>query len=85
MATLLTSGEFEIRLLFTEPVSEVTQYLRQVVAQREPIVLEVEGTVHVLNLAEVRHFTLVHQDPDDDSMGTDDGKTVVLALSELRE
>ena len=85
MATLLTSDEFDLRLLFTEPVAEVRKFLRETVTKGEPIVFEVEGTVHVLNLGNVKHFTLVDQEPDDESLGTDDGRTVVLAISEVRE
>ncbi|ATD71622.1 MULTISPECIES: hypothetical protein [Gordonia] len=84
MATLLTSDEFDLRLLFAEPVAEVKKFLREVVDKREPIALEVEGTAHFLNLGNVKHFTLVDQDPGDESLGTDDGKTVVLAISEVR-
>ncbi|MDV7100257.1 hypothetical protein R4227_08955 [Gordonia amicalis] len=85
MASLLTSDEFDLRLLFTEPVAEVGKFLREVVSKREPIAFEVEGTAHFLNLGNVKHFTLADQDPDDDSLGADDGKTVVLAISEVRE
>ncbi|AZZ81559.1 MULTISPECIES: hypothetical protein [Gordonia] len=85
MATLLTSDEFEIRLLFSDPVPEVRQFLHEVIAKREPIALDVEGTVHLLNVANARHVVLADQDPDDESLATGDRTTIVTSLVELRQ
>ncbi|MDS1114490.1 hypothetical protein RD149_12010 [Gordonia westfalica] len=85
MATLLTSDEFEIRLLFGEPVSEVRQFLHEHIVKSEPIVLEVEGTAHSLNLGNVKHFALADQDPDDESLATGDRTTIVTSIAELRQ
>ncbi|MBM7278427.1 hypothetical protein JTZ10_11720 [Gordonia rubripertincta] len=85
MATLLTSDEFEIRLLFSDPVPEVRQFLREAIEKREPIALDVEGTVHLLNVANATHVVLAEQDPDDESLATGDRTTIVTSIVELRQ
>ncbi|EON33978.1 hypothetical protein GTC6_03340 [Gordonia terrae C-6] len=85
MGTLLTSDEFEIQLLFAESVPEVMQFVRDVVRQREPIALELEGSAHLVNLANVAHLSLVDHTPDDDTLDSDERTTVVLSISEARE
>ncbi|MBN0971541.1 hypothetical protein P9A14_15065 [Gordonia hongkongensis] len=84
MGTLLTSDEFEIRLLFAESVPEVMQFVRDVVRQREPIALELEGSAHIVNLANVRHFSLVDE-TDDVVADSDERTTVVLSIAEAKE
>ncbi|KSU56145.1 MULTISPECIES: hypothetical protein [unclassified Gordonia (in: high G+C Gram-positive bacteria)] len=84
MGTLLTSDEFEIRLLFAESVPEVMQFVRDVVRQREPIALELEGSAHIVNLANVRHFSLVDE-TDDVVADSDERTTVVLSFAEAKE
>lgn len=85
MGTLLTSDEFEIRLLFAESVPEVMQFVRDMVRQREPIALELEGSAHIVNLANVRHFSLVDRTADDETLDSDERTTVVLSIAEARE
>ena len=84
MGTLLTSDEFEIRLLFAESVPEVMQFVRDVVRQREPIALELEGSAHIVNLANVRHYSLVDE-TDDVVEDSDERTTVVLSIAEAKE
>ena len=84
MGTLLTSDEFEIRLLFAESVPEVMQFVRDMVRQREPIALELEGSAHLVNLANVRHFSLVDE-TDDVVADSDERTTVVLSIAEAKE
>ena len=84
MGTLLTSDEYEIRLLFAESVPEVMQFVRDVVRQREPIALELEGSAHIVNLANVRHFSLVDE-TDDVVADSDERTTVVLSIAEAKE
>ena len=85
MATLLTSDELEIRLLFSDPVPEVRQFLHEAIEKREPIALDVEGTVHLLNVANATHVVLAEQDPDDESLATGDRTTIVTSIVELRQ
>lgn len=60
------------------------QFVRDVVRQREPIALELEGSAHIVNLANVRHFSLVDE-TDDVVADSDERTTVVLSIAEAKE
>ncbi|MDL9945658.1 hypothetical protein QSJ19_08675 [Gordonia sp. ABSL11-1] len=84
-ATLLSSDELEIRVIFTDPVTDVIGYVRDVVRDRAPMVLSTgkDTTAYVVLLANVREFTLAEDDTDSSHVADDDPVTVVTSIAEL--
>ncbi|MFW0793597.1 hypothetical protein AAFP30_07285 [Gordonia sp. CPCC 205515] len=85
MPTLLSSDEIDIRLLFTESVPDVLQFLRQVVRDREPIALatSAEDSAFFLNLANLKQFTLADHDSAADDPTVDGKVTVLTSIAEV--
>lgn len=83
MATLLTSDELDISILFNEPLTEVLPFVRAVIIKREPLDLLTGGDsiAHVINLANLTQFQLAETEAEDLDP---ERRTVVLSLAEVR-
>ncbi|GAC67588.1 hypothetical protein [Gordonia soli] len=84
MATLVTSDELDINLLFSDPVQDVLLYLQEVVRQREPlgILTGEENLGIIVNLANIAQVTIVEH--DDSEPDEDDKLTLVISIAEIR-
>ncbi|MCH5641716.1 MULTISPECIES: hypothetical protein [unclassified Gordonia (in: high G+C Gram-positive bacteria)] len=85
MATLLTSDELEIQILFTESLPEVVAFVREVISDRSPLTLLTGGDskAYVVNLANLRQFALDDHDADTDEL--DQSRvTVLLTMAEVK-
>ena len=85
MSSLVTADELGVRLLFPDPVSEVIEFLREVINQREPLVLMTDDVARVVNFANVASFTVAERDRDDPALDADGVTTVVISLAECRQ
>ena len=85
-ATLLSSDELEIRILFTDPVTDVVDFVRDMIRNRAPVVLSTgkDTTAYVVVLANVKEFTLAEHDTDASPVGDDDPTTIVVSIAELQ-
>lgn len=88
MPTLLTSAEIEMQILFTEPVPDVIEFVRELIIKRDPLVLTAGGaggnhTTYVINLASLAQFTLTERAPGGPL--DEDVATVLVSLAELRQ
>ncbi len=84
-ATLLSSDELEIRIIFTDPVTDAIGFVRDIVRDRAPIVLSTgkDTTAYVVILANLKEFTLAEHDTDASPVADDDPVTIVTSIAEL--
>lgn len=85
MATLLTSDELEIQILFTESLPEVVAFVREVISDGSPLTLltGADSKAYVVNLANLKQFALDDHDADNDEL--DQSRvTVLLTMTEVK-
>ena len=85
MATLLTSDELEIQVLFTEALPEVVAFVREVIADGTPLTLLTGGDTkaYVVNLGNLKQFALDDHDADTDELDQT-RVTVLLTMAEVK-